>query len=422
MAHPIRACIRPVNEKELKNIEKENAKLLKKLANLGAKRNAKAKKTDRNTDRTTGSDVLKNDAPPATAAIPAAAIPLFFDVDDTLSPTFSIVADIYALPELSDHVDAFSAAAECFLKPDQKLWLARIDAAAEALVLALLRFSTSPCPRSQSGVSDSSARSIAPLFRIVLVTAAGEDGFLAVCSLLPRLTKVVADCRIPVYVNHVADGSDFTGKVAYKAAIFEAETLAAFSHTVVSSTLVDRASPSTERTTSSDPERSGSTTASTNYSPEGGSGDVLKPSTGSYSSCSNLHNASGALLISIGDGQVEADACFRVVEKLNDQTRKSAGSGIRGMVVKLRDDLGLGPEIIWAQLTATLRLFEKILSRTDATTDSATTPRALLARAEAVAEQCGFYKGSPAVDDESKVLLLVAKYEITGMYNVREAG
>ena len=287
-----------------------------------------------------------------------------FDVDDTLSPTTSIISKLY--DQNGDNDDD-----EINLSENDALSLRQI----EDSVVDLLDHIKGPGLNIDENTSEQNYRlhdtedeifksswysdvdhliignnKIMLRNRILLVTAAGKDGFLAVCKHLPKFRQFLIDNQIKVWVNDYVEANDSIGKLNYKKTVFEHE---------IFQTL---AQEQKNRISNFD--------------------DSINSDTIGSNTRNQLFKS--LLLISIGDGTCEQDAMFSststLLELLNEKKKsktkmkniltKSKIVGISDLprqnydtlylgsiVIKLREEEDLEPKHILVQLQNLKSLF-----------------------------------------------------------------
>lgn len=167
-----------------------------------------------------------------------------FDVDDTLSPTTSIISKLYDENEDTD---------EDALRLDEKsaLITSEIDDTVvdllEHILGSTMKFDddlekqlfpytwniSNDNPQEIKHCSEEFKSSKVMLKnKIILVTAARKDGFLVVCKHLPKLTKFLIDNKIKIWVNNWTDENDDIKKLSYKSAVFKHELYKKFIKTL----------------------------------------------------------------------------------------------------------------------------------------------------------------------------------------------
>ena len=299
-----------------------------------------------------------------------------FDVDDTLSPTTSIISRLYeeTRDEKGDEIS---------LSKDDDMILNQIDDKVVELLTHIKGFEPDTCDDDLSVHDYTSAFTIADSKcydscdilneyqlndiqlsnKIMLVTAAGEDGFLAVCRHLPRFKKFLTENQIKVWINECIDAEDSIGKFIYKRTVFEHEIFKALIREQTNRLGNEPDLLDIPNIIKDAGNQCNQTDVSKNTSYDATKEEVL----------------TSLLLISIGDGTCEQDAAFASTSTLLDllyNKKKSKDTNKRGSnkneshnegksglsfeiynqlfigssVIKLREEVDLGPENILVQL------------------------------------------------------------------------
>ena len=316
-----------------------------------------------------------------------------FDVDDTLSPTTSIISQLYDENEDTDEDD---------LRLDEKNAL--ITREIDDLVVGLLDHilgstievdddfekqlypftwnisNNKPC-ESTDCLKEFTSSKVMLKNKIILVTAAGKDGFLVVCKHLPKLKKFLMKHKIKIWANDWADENDDIKKLCYKSTVFKHELFKDFireqnNRIHIQSNFLNRENKVVEKTNDIDDR----------CNPVNNKKDLPFD-------ISTKQMFTAILFVSIGDGSCEQDAAFACTRTLFDvlhqrknmiEKKKQKGNRMESkmddrldqscqkhdkiflgsVVIKLREEIELGPEHILVQLRDIKSLFSKSLSNT----------------------------------------------------------
>ena len=314
-----------------------------------------------------------------------------FDVDDTLSPTTSIISKLYDENEDTD---------EDALRLDEKsaLITSKIDDTVvdllEHILGSTIEFDddlekqlypyicniSNNEPRESTHCSKQfNSSKIMLKNKIILVTAAGKDGFLVVCKHMPKLNKFLIDNKIQIWVNNWADENDDIKKLSFKSTVFKHELFKDVireqnNRIQLCSNFVKSENKIVERTDETDDR----------CNPVNNRRDLPFDD-------SKEQVITAILFVSIGDGLFEQNAAFECTKtlldisyKITNVTEKKKQKGNRtesimddrldqfclkhvdiflgSAVIKLREELELGPEHILVQLNDLKSLFSKSLS------------------------------------------------------------